>query len=78
MQKRPIGKFGINGCVPWLTNTVGKLCLFCKGSAKDVIHMLLDSPNFRDNRESLWLNLSQKVTACHPSDGTQISHFPVV
>ena len=31
--------------------------------------------SFRDNFESLWSNLSQKLIACNPSDGTQISHF---
>ena len=34
-----------------------------------------DCSSFRDNFESLWSKLSQKVTACNPSDGTQISHF---
>ena len=62
VQIRLMGNFGINGGVPWLTNTDGELC-FCFLS------------NFRDNHESLWSNLSQKVIACNPSDGTQISHF---
>ena len=75
VQIRLMGSFGINGGVPWLTNTDGELCLLCKESVEDVSHSLLDCPNFRDNRESLWSNLSQKVTACNPSDGTQISHF---
>ena len=66
---------GINGGVPWLTNTDSELCLLCKESVEDVSHFLLDCPNFRDNRESLWSNLSQKVIACNPSDGTQVSHF---
>ena len=61
-----MGNFGING---------GVLCLLCKESVEDVSHFLLDCPNFRDNRESLWSNLNQKVIACNPSDGTQISHF---
>ena len=60
------------GGVPWLTNIDGELCLLCKESVEDVSHFLLDCPNFRDNRESLWSNLSQKVIACNPSDGTQI------
>ena len=53
----------------------GELCLFCKESIEDGCHFLLDIPNFRDNRESLWSNLNQKVIACKPSDGMQISHF---
>ena len=75
VQIRLMGNFGINGGVPWLTNTDGELCLLCKESVEDVSHFLFDCPNFRDNRESLWSNLSQKVIACNPSDGTQISHL---
>ena len=70
-----MGNFGLNGCALWLTNTDGKLCLFCKNSVEDVSHFLLDCSSFRDNFESLWSNLSQKLIACNPSDGTQISHF---
>ena len=33
------------------------------------------APAFRDYFESLWSNLSQKLLACNPSDGKQISHF---
>ena len=68
-----MGKFGINDRVPWLSNTDGELCVLCKESVEDVSYFLLDCPNFGDNRDSS--NLSQKVTACNPSDGTQISHF---
>ena len=75
VQIRLMGNFGINGGVLWLTNTDDELCLLCKESIEGVSHFLLDCPNFRDNRESLWSNLSQKVIACNPSDGTQISHF---
>ena len=70
-----MGKFGVNGGVPWLTSTDDELCLLCKESVEDVSHFLLDCPNFRDNRESLWSNLNQKAIACNPSDGTQISRF---
>ena len=31
-----MGNFGLNGDVPWLTNTDGKLCAFCKDSVEDV------------------------------------------
>ena len=75
VQIRLMGNFGSNGSVPWLTNTDGKLCLRCKESIEVVSHFLLDCHNFRDNCESLWSNLSQKVTDCNPPDGTQISHF---
>ena len=70
-----MGNFGLNGAVPWLTNTDGELCLFCKNSVEDVSHFLSDCSSFRDNFESLWSNLSKKLIACNPSDGTQISHF---
>ena len=75
VQIRLMRNFGINGGVPWLTNTDGELCLLCKESVEDVSQFLSDCPNFRDSRESLWSNLSQKVIACNPSDGTQMSHF---
>ena len=85
VQIRLMGNFGLNGGVPWLTNTDGELCLFCKNSIEDVSHFLSDCSSFRDNFESLWSNrdnfdslwsnLSQKLIACNPSDGTQISHF---
>ena len=58
-----------------VTNTDVELCLLCKESVEDVSHFLLDCPYFRDNYESLWSNLNQKVIACNPSDGMQISHF---
>ena len=75
LQITLMGNFGINGGVPWLNNTDGELFLLCKESVEDVSHFLLDCPNFRDNRESLRSNLSQKVIACNPSDETQMSHF---
>ena len=75
VQIRLMGNFGLNGGVPWLTNTDCGLYLLCKESVEDVSHFLLDCPNFRDNHESLWSNLSQKVIACNPSHETQRSHF---
>ena len=75
VQIRLMGNFGLNGGVPWLTNTDGELCLFCENSVEDVSHFLSDCSSFRDNFESLWSNLSQKLIACNPFDGTQISHF---
>ena len=60
MQIRLMGNFGINGGVPWLTNTDGELCPLCKESVEDISHFLSGRPNFRGNRESLWSNLSQK------------------
>ena len=54
---------------------VVNFCLLCKESVEDVGHFLLNCPNFRDDRQSLWSNLSQKVIACNPSDVTQVSPF---
>ena len=53
VQIRLMGSFGINGGVPWPSNTDGELCLLCKESVEDVSHFLPDCPNFRDNGESL-------------------------
>ena len=72
---RLMGNFGINGGVLWLTNTNDELLSSLQRKREDVSHFLSDCPKFRDNRESLWSNLSKKVIACNPSDGTQISHF---
>ena len=58
VQIRLMGNFGINGGGLWLTNTDGEFCLLCKESVEDVSHFLLDCPNFSDNRESLWPNLT--------------------
>ena len=57
----------------WLTNTDGELSPFCKDSVEDVSHFLSHCTSFIDTFESLWSNLSQKIIACNPSDGTQIS-----
>ena len=75
VQIRLMGNFGLDGGVPWLTNIDNELCLFCKDSVKDVSHFLVDCPSFRDNFESLWSNLSQKIIACNRSDETHLSHF---
>ena len=74
VQIRLMGNFGLNGGVPCLTNTDGKLCLFCKNSVEDVSHFLSDCSSFRDRFDQRDSKLSQKLIACNPSDGTQISH----
>ena len=75
VQIRLMGSFGLNGSVSWFSNTDGELFLFCKDSVEDVSHFLADYSSFRDNFESPRSNLSQKMIACNPPDGTQISHF---
>ena len=42
VQIRLMGNSILNDSVPWLANTDGKLCLFCKEGAEDVSHFLLD------------------------------------
>ena len=63
--------FGLNGSIPWFTNTNGELSIFCKNSVEDVSHFLLDCSSLKDKFESLWSNLIQKLIACIPSDGTK-------
>ena len=40
VQIRLMGNFGLNGSVPWLTNTEGEFFLFCKNNVEDVSHFL--------------------------------------
>ena len=63
VQIRLMGNFGLSDGVTWLTNSAGELCPFCKDSVIDFSHFLVDFPSFRDNFESLWSNLSQKIIA---------------
>ena len=51
---RLMGNFGLNSCVPWLNNSNGELCLFCKGSVEDVKPFFCGLPQSKDNFESLW------------------------
>ena len=60
VQIRLMRIFGLNGSVPWLTNTDGELCLFCKNSVEDVSHFLSDCSSFGDNFESIWSNLQYR------------------
>ena len=39
VQMRLMQNFGLNGGVPWLTNTDSELCLFCKNSVEDVVFL---------------------------------------
>ena len=40
-----------------------------------VSHFLLDFPNFREHFDSLWANLTVKITNFNDIDGRQISEF---
>ena len=70
-----MGNFGLNGGIPWLSNTDGASCFLCKVDTETVNHFLLDCPNFREHFDSLWANLTVKVMKFNYIDGRQISEF---
>ena len=71
VQIRLAGNFG----VPWLLNTEGALCFICKENVENVNHFLLECREFRNNFDSIWLNLRQKIVSSSPIDGPQIFDF---
>ena len=72
---RLMGNFALNGCVPWHVGTNGSLCLICKVGTEDVSHFLLDCPFFKENIDSVWLNIKARITETNHLDGTQICNF---
>ena len=70
-----MGNFGFNGGVPWLSRKQGALCFICKENVENVSHFLHDCTEFRQNFDSIWLNLKQKVISANPIDGSQIFDF---
>ena len=75
VQIRLAGDFGLNGGVPWLLNTEGALCFICKENVENVNHFLLECREFRNNFDSIWLNLRQKIVSASPIDGPRIFYF---
>ena len=71
-QIRLMGNFGLNGGVPWHIGTNGSLCLICKEGTEDATHFLLDCPFFKENTDSVWLNIKARITEL---DGTKICNF---
>ena len=65
IQIRLMGNFRLNG----------SLCLICKEGTEDVTHFLLDCPFFKENVDSVWLNIKARITETSPLDGTQICNF---
>ena len=59
IQIRLMGNFGLSCGVPWHVGTNGSLCLICKQGTEDVTHFLLDCPFFKENVDSVWLNIKQ-------------------
>ena len=74
-QVRLIANYGLNGGVPWLHETNGALCFFCKEEAEDCSHFLLRCETFKANFSSLWQNLNSKILLFNPTDGTFICSF---
>ena len=75
IQVRIMGNFGFNGGVPWLSHTQGTLCFVCKENVENVSHFLHDCTEFRQDFDSIWLNLKQKVISANLFDGSQIFDF---
>ena len=74
-QIRLMGNFGLNCGVPWQVGTNGSLCLICKQGTEDVTHFLLDCPFFKENVNSVWLNIKAIIMETNPLDGTRICNF---
>ena len=55
VQIRLAGNFGLNGGVPWLSNTEDALCFICKENVENVNHFLLECREFRNNFDSIGL-----------------------
>ena len=70
-----IGNFGLNGGIPWITNTDDAHCLVCKRDTETLGHFLFDCPDFLEYFDSLWSNLCLKVTVSNPLDGGHIVGF---
>ena len=47
--------------IPWLTNADGALCFICKTEVEALDHFVVNCPNFKDQLESLWSSLGDKI-----------------
>ena len=70
-----MGNFGLNAGVPWLRGTTDAICFICKEGSDDVNHFLWECKAFRENFQSVWFNLFQKIDSTDPTDGLYISSF---
>ena len=75
VQVRIMGNFGLNGGIPWLTNTEDATCFVCKQGVETVNHFLLECPGFKENFDSLWDKLKTNARHLNPIDGDQIVKF---
>ena len=74
-QVHLIANYGLTGGVPWLCQTIGALCFFCKDEVEDCSHFLLCCETFKANFSSLWQNLNSTILLLNPTDGTLICSF---
>ena len=74
-QIRLMGNFGLNCGVPWHVGLIKWLCLICKQGTEDVTHFLLECPFFKENVDSVWLNIKARIMETNLLDGTQICNF---
>ena len=70
-----MGNFGLNGGIPWLTNTEGATCFVCKQGVETVNLLVLECPGFKENLDSLWDTLKTNARHPNPIDGDQIVNF---
>ena len=65
-----MGNFGLNGGIPWITNTEGATCFVCKQGMETVSvnHFLLECPGFKKNLDSLWDKLKTEARHLNPVD----------
>ena len=58
-----------------LQDVTALICFICKENVENVNHFLLECREFRNNFDSIWLNLRQKIVSVCPIDGPQIFYF---
>ena len=75
VQVRIMENFGLNGGIPWLTDTECATCFVCKQGVETVNHFRLESPGFKENLDSLWDKLKTKARHLNPIDGDQTVNF---
>ena len=68
-----MGNFGFNGALA--SHMQGALCFICKENVENVSRFLQDCTEFRQNFDSIWLSLKQKVISANPIDGSQNFDF---
>ena len=78
IQIRPLGNFGLNCGVPWHAGIDGSLCLICTPGTQEVTHFLLDCPLFKENVDSVWLNIKARIMETNLLGGIQIALSSVI